>query len=48
MPLKPSDTDSKSAAASWDLFASVDMGIVTVFLDATGNKRKGIIAEDQF
>ena len=46
--MKPSSTNPKSAAASRDLFAPMDMGIVTVFLDGTGNKSRGINAEGRF
>lgn len=46
MLLKFSDIDFKLVVVLWDFFVFVDMGIVIVFFDAIGNKRKGIIVED--
>lgn len=48
-PLKPSNTNPKSATASRDFCSPpVDMGTVTVFLEGTGNKSRGIVAEGLF
>lgn len=47
--MKPSNTNPKSATASRDFCSPpVDMGTVTVFLEGTGNKSRGIVAEGLF
>lgn len=49
MSMKPGYANPKPATASWDFCPSpVGKGTVTVFLDGTGNKSRGIIVEGRF
>ena len=45
MPLQTGNTNPKLAAASRDLSAPVDMGIVAVLLGGFGDKSRGLFVE---